>query len=415
MSDRTRKLILMCAFGFVSGLPLYLSGFTFRQWLTESGASLETIGLMASLGLPYTFKFLWAPVLDQIAAPGPFGRLGRRRGWLLLMQPLLMLSILWLALGDPVATPLGSITAAACVAFCSATQDIAIDAWRIEIFPPEDQGLANAVYVWGYRAAMAVASSGVLWAVGLIGWHAALGAIAALAAAGILVTLLSPEPVVALPPRTEAAVIRVARAAWDSLREFLGRPGAWLILAYVALFNLGEAMAGVMLAPFYRFLGFDRRVVAQAIFWPNLIASMGGIFVGGILVRRLGVNRALILTGFLQMAMMAMYVALSRSPGDEALLYLTVLLEAFAQGLATAAFLAYLSTLTARQYTATQFALLTSVAPLAANTLGGLSGYAADGLGWTGFYVFAMACALPGLLLMLVILRRYPARGLVHT
>ena len=301
MSARTRLFALMCAFGFVSGLPLFLSGFTFRQWLTESGASLQTIGMMASLGLPYTFKFLWAPVLDQVAAPGPFARLGRRRGWLLLMQPLLMLSVLWLALGDPVATPVGSVLAAACIAFCSATQDIAIDAWRIETFPAEDQGLANAVYVWGYRAAMAVASSGVLWAVGLIGWHGALGVIAGLAGIGIVVTLISPEPDVVLPQRREAAVRRVLTAAWDSLRDFLSRPGAPLILAYVALFNLGEAVAGVMLAPFYHYLGFDRRVVAQVIFWPNLLASMGGIFAGGILVRRLGVGRALILTGFLQM------------------------------------------------------------------------------------------------------------------
>ena len=415
MTARTRLFALMGGFGFVSGLPLYLSGFTFRQWLTESGASLQTIGLMASLGLPYTFKFLWAPVLDQIAAPGPFGRLGRRRGWLLATQPLLALAILWLALGDPALTPIGSIAAAASVAFCSATQDIAIDAWRIETFAPEDQGLANALYVWGYRAAMAVASSGVLWAVGLVGWHVALGAVAAIAAAGLLVTLAAPEPRVALPPRSGAPVARVAGAALDSFREFLSRSGAWLILAYVALFNLGEAMAGVMLAPFYRHLGFDRGIVARAIFWPNLLASMGGIFLGGLLVRRLGVRRALILTGFLQMAMMGLYVALSRRPGDEALLYATVLAEAFAQGLATAAFLAFLSTLTSPLHTATQFALLTSVAPLAANTLGGVSGFAAAALGWTWFYVFAMACALPGLLLMLVILRRYPARPRVHT
>lgn len=405
----------MLGYGFVSGLPLMLSGFTFRQWLTEGGASLQTIGLMASLGLPYTFKFLWAPVLDELAAPGPLGRLGRRRGWLLATQPLLALSILWLALGDPASAPVGSILAAGSIAFFSATQDIAIDAWRIETFAPQDQGLANAMYVWGYRAAMAVASSGVLWAVGLIGWHAALSVTAALMAAGIVVTLVSPEPRVVLPPRREAGAMRVARAAWDSLREFLARPGAVVILAYVALFNLGEAIAGVMLAPFYRFLGFDRGVVARAIFWPNLVASMGGIFCGGLLVRRLGVNRALISTGFLQMGAMAMYVALSRRPGDEAWLYATVLVEAFAQGLATASFLAYLSTLTSPLHTATQFALLTSVAPLAANTLGGVSGFAAAGMGWTWFYVFAMGCAVPGLLLMLFILWRYPPRPLLQT
>ncbi len=405
----------MFAFGFVSGLPLYLSGFTFRQWLTEGGASLQTIGLMANLGLPYTFKFLWAPVLDHVAAPGLLARFGRRRGWMLLAQPPLAAAVLWLASGDPTAAPLAAIAAAALIAFFSATQDIAIDAWRIESFPPDDQGLANAVYVWGYRVAMLVAGSGVLWAAGHVGWHLALGAMAVLAACSILVTLVAPEPRVALPSMREPVIPRVLHAVVDSFREFLTRPGVAPILAFVALFNLGEAMAGVMLAPFYRFLGFNRAAVAGAIGVPSLFATMAGIGLGGLLVNRIGLARALIATGFIQMFAMSFYVWLSVAPGQPALLYATVVVESFTQGLATAAFLAYLSTLCSPLHTATQFALLTSLAPLASNTLGGFSGYLAASVGWTEFYLIAMLCSLPAMLLMLLILRRYPPRRLVHT
>ena len=178
------------------------------------------------------------------------------------------------------------------------------------------------------------------------------------------------------------------------------------MLGYVALFNLGEAMAGVMLAPFYQHLGFNRAQVATAIGPFSLFASMAGIGVGGWLVARLGLGRAMVSTGFFQMAAMGMYVLLSLAPGDHALLYATVVVETFAQGLATAAFLSYLSGLCSTEHTATQFALLTSVAPLAANTLGGVSGYLEAALGWTAFYCVAVLASLPAMLLMLVILRR---------
>ncbi len=414
MSHARRLLALMFAFGFVSGLPLALSGFTFRQWLTEGGASLQTIGLMANLGLPYTFKFLWAPVLDQLSPP-LFARLGRRRGWILLVQPMLAGCVLWLALGDPTLAPLAAIGASALIAFFSATQDIAIDAWRIETFSPDQQGMANAVYVWGYRVAMLVSGAGVIAAAGVVGWRGALLGIAALAAAGILVTLAVPEPRVDLPPREAGPLSRVGRAIVDSLWEFLRRPGAVPILLYVALFNLGEAMAGVMLAPFYRDLGFNRAAVATAVGPFSLFATMAGIGLGGWLVGRLGLARALIATGFFQMAAMAMYIWLSVSPGDHLVLYSTVVAEAFAGGLATAAFISYLSTLCSPLYTATQFALLTSVAPFASHTLGGFSGYLAARVGWTEFYAISMLCSLPAMLLMLYILRRYPPRPRVHT
>ena len=399
------RLALMAAFGYLAGLPLPLSGFTLTQWLAEGQVSLGAIGLTANIGLAYTLKFLWSPIFDQ-RPPIP---LGRRRGWLLIIQPLLACAVAAMAMTNPVIHPLPTFAAAACVAFLSASQDVAIDAWRIESFPPDQQGPALAAYVIGYRAAMLTSGAGVIASAGLLGWHGALLVIAGLLALGIVVTLLAPEPT---PPQTETTAgslaTRVTAAIVAPLREFLSRPGAWAILAYVALFYLDEALAGKMLAPLYRHLGFDRAAVALATGPLSLTATMIGYAAGGILVGRLGMNRALIATGFTQMAFMAMYVALTLLPGNHAMLYATVLAEAFVQAMAVAAFVAYLSSLCALQFTATQYALLSSVAALASHTIGGLSGFMVQALGWTPFYAIAMFAAAPSMALMLYILRRFP-------
>jgi PAT family beta-lactamase induction signal transducer AmpG len=404
-----RRLWLMVGFGFVGGLPLALSGFTLRQWLTERQISLGAIGLTANIGLAYTLKFLWAPLLDQMAPPFGLARFGRRRGWLLVLQPALagMVAVLGLSGGGPL---WGTLSAAALVAFLSATQDIAIDAWRIETFPQRLQGAALAGYVWGYRVAMLVSGAGAIAAAGWLGWSGSFLAVAALLALGIPLTLAAAEPA-APPPRPPVAsglAARARTAVLEPLREFLGRSGSAAILAYVALFNLGEAMAGVMLAPFYRSLGFDRAAVAAATGVPSLICTMAGIAAGGWLVARIGLAQALISTGLTQMAAMAMYVWLAYSHGDHTVLFATVMTEAFVQALATASFVTYLSGLCSVAFTATQYALLTSLAALASHTIGGFSGFLAEAVGWPVFYLLAMGGAVPGMLVMLVILRRFP-------
>ncbi len=395
----------MAAYGFVSGLPLPLSGFTFRLWLSDSGTALSVVGLTAWIGLAYSLKFLWAPLLDQPPPLAGLRRLGRRRGWLLLVQPLLGLAAVLLALSDPGAAPVAAFAAAACVAVLSATQDIAIDAWRIEIFPERRQGVALACYVWGYRIAMLVSTTGVIAAAGYVGWHQALLGVAVLIAAGSGVTLAATreDGPAAIPPRG------LRHAVIDPVRSFLARPSSLLLLAFVALFKLGEAMAGIMTAPFYRHLTFDKAVIAGT--GPfSLGGTLAGITLGGWLVARIGVGRALLLTGSAQTLAMAMYVLLSLTPGQPAMLYATVTTEAFAQGLADAAFLTFLSGLCAREFAATQYALLSSVPNLAIHTIGGVSGLMAASLGWTLFYAVCMAGALPGMALMLVLLRRQKQR-----
>jgi PAT family beta-lactamase induction signal transducer AmpG len=400
---------MMAAYGFVAGLPLPLSTFTLRYWLSESGATLSVIGLTANIGLAYSLKFLWSPALDQVAPPGPMRRFGRRRGWLATIQPALALAAALLALTDPVASPVTSIGAAALVAFLSASQDIAIDAWRIETFPQRRQGEALAAYVWGYRFAMLTATTGVIWASGVTGWHVALLGVALLLLLGPVVTLLAPEPVADGAPIATGDTLasRARHAVLDPLLDFLTRPGAILILAFVALFKLGEAMGGIMTAPFYRELGFSRDAIAGS--GPfSLVATLAGITFGGVLVARIGVGRALLWTGSAQTAAMVMYEVLAHATGQLPVLYLTVATEAFAQGMADAAFLTYLSGLCSRAFTATHYALLSSIPALAIHTIGGFSGVLAARFGWVGFYAICTFAALPAMGLMVLLLRRHP-------
>jgi PAT family beta-lactamase induction signal transducer AmpG len=402
-----RRLWLMGAYGFASGLPLSLSGFTLRLWLSASGVSLAVIGLTANIAIAYSLKFLWAPLLDQTMPPGVLRRFGRRRGWLLVVQPLLALSGVLLALSHPATMPAAALAAAALIAFLSASQDIVIDAWRIELFPPRLQGGAMAFYVWGYRFALLLVTTGVIAAAKRLGWHLPLLAVAALMGLGVVVTLLAPEPAAQAGATAPGLAARMRHAVLEPLADFFARRGAAEILAFVALFKLGEAMAGIMTAPFYRALGFSQDAIAAT--GPfSLVATLAGITLGGWLVARIGVGRALLWTGWAQTLAMAMYVLLSWSAGDHRVLYGTVSVEAFAQGMADAAFITYLSGLCSMAFTATHYALLSSLAALTVHTLGGFSGVLAASLGWTQFYVLCSFAALPAMLLMLRLLRRYP-------
>ncbi len=393
----------MAGLGFVAGLPLPLSGFTLRQWFSETGSSLPVIGWTASIGISYSLKFLWAPLLDRMQLPKWLQQLGQRRAWLMLIQPLLVIACASLAMCDP-ADPLPLVTAAALVAFLSASQDIAVDAWRIELFPERSQGAALAAYIWGYRAALLVAGAAAIGLAGRLGWHGALLGVTALIALGPIFTLIAPSPPVAAMQRGVAGFwANFRHAVLRPLAEFLGRRGAVITLAFVLLFKLGEAMAGTMAPPFYRALGYDRVQVAQAIGVPSLIASLAGAAVGGLLVARLGAARALILTGFVQMASMGLYFALALSGGDPVILVLKVLLEGFAEAMADAAFITFLSSLCAPGYSATQYALLSSIATLPLRTLGGLSGWLAQSLGWVPFYGLAIFAAVPAMLIMLAL------------
>lgn len=399
----------MGAFGFFAGLPLPLSGFTLRQWLSEGGTSLVAIGLTANIGLAYTLKFLWSPLLDQLRPPGPLAWFGRRRGWLLVIQPLLALACLALAISDPATRPFLLVAAAVTLAFLSASQDIVVDAWRIETFPERLQGVALAAYIWGYRLALLISGAGAIGLADVVGWRGSLTAMAALTGLGVAATLLAPEPARRVVPALHGLAARLRLAIIEPFRDFWRRPGAGQVLAFVMLFKLGEALAHTMATPFYRAMGFDRAQVALATGLPGLAASLLGAATGGWLVVRIGTGRALVITGFAQMATMALYFALAVSGGDTRILLAKVMLENFAEAMADAAFITYLSTLCSSAFTATQYALLSSLAAVGLRTLGGLSGVLAAALGWVAFYGLTILAAVPAMLLMVGLLRRFPA------
>ena len=410
---RQPRVLVMLFLGFSAGLPLPLTGFTLRQWMSEANVALAAIGLTALIGIAYSFKFAWSPFMDRLELPFFTKRLGRRRGWLLPVQVLLALAIAGLALTDPVINPLATVTVAVAVAFFSASQDIVIDAYRIETLSPEEQGAGLAAYIWGYRIALLAANAGALFIVGYAGWPAAFIVMAILIGVGIVTCLVMKEPDVAPPPASTrhsvaAALDWIRSAVVGPLVEFTRRD-AWIaLLAFVALFKLGEALAGIMTAPFYRSLGFSREEVAAISSVFGLFATLGGAAVGGLVVHRFGVFRSLIGTGVLQMLSNLMYVALAHAGHDIGMLWLQVGVENFTDGLADAAFVAYLSSLCNVAFTATQYALLSSLAALPLRTLGASSGYLAAGMGWPFFFLLTTAAALPALCLAIWLMRRFP-------
>lgn len=408
-------LTLMGLLGFTSGLPILLTFFTLQQWMSESGVSLKAIGLTASIGLPYLLKFLWAPLLDRLP-PGSLRRLGRRRGWLLPLQAALTLSIVAMALSDPHFHPRALVASAIGLAFFSASQDVVIDAWRIESFSARLQAAALGFYVWGYRIAMQVSGAGAIWLAGRLGWHGAYFSMAALSLIGPLTVLLAPEP--EMTPVATVSGQEHRGSGWSQelrarvlapLRDLLGRPGAGWVIAFVLLFNLGTQLADTMAAPFYHALGFARDQVALANGLPALAAALGGAAASAILAARLGGSRTLILSAVVQMASMGLYLALYRAGPATGMLLAKVTLEGFAEALAQTTFLTYLSRLCSTEYTATQYALLSSMAPIAWRTLGGTTGWMAQGMGWPVFFAVTILCALPGILIMTYLMRRFPS------
>ena len=404
---RDRRFLVLLALGFSAGVPLPLvAGGVLRQWFTESGLSLTDIGLTALIGLAYSLKFLWSPALDTVAPPF-LSRLGQRRGWLLLIQPFLLLAILATGFSNPATGPLGTAMLAALVAFLSASQDIVVDAHRIEILEERDQGYGLACYVWGYRLALLASGGGTLLLVTALGWGGAYAYAAALMLVGIAAALASreaPRPATAPLPWGE----RLRLSVVQPFANFMGRPHWIAVLLFVALFKLGEALAGIMTTPFYRSLGFSREEVAAVGTVFGLFATLGGALAGGYVVARLGTARALVLTGLGQMLSNLMYVALAGAGHDLPMLWLQVGIENFTDGLADAAFVTYLSGLTSRAFTATQYALLSSLAAVQLRTLGASSGALAESLGWTGFFLMTTAAALPAMGIMLFLLWRLP-------
>lgn len=413
---REPRLATVLGLGFASGLPLPLTFGTLSFWLAESGVSRTAIGLFALVGTAYSLKFLWAPLVDGLPLPPLTRWFGRRRGWTLGVQAALIAAIVALGLTDPAADPLPTAVAALAVAFLSATQDIVIDAYRIELLPPEEQGMGAAAVQWGYRGGMMAASAGALYAAAFGGWGVAYAVMAALMLIGVVTVLLSPEPdgVPAAPPPPRAAGPVVRAAAWirasvvAPFADFARRPGWLAIILFVVLYKLGDALAGVMANPFYVALGFTKIEVANIAKLFGVAATLAGLAAAGVIVYRWGVYRSLLVCGLLQAASNLTYVIQAWAGHDVWVLTLTILLENFTGGMGSAAFVAYLSGLCSLAFTATQYALLSSLAAVGRTTLAASGGWLAEQLDWVPFFLATTVAALPALVILVWLGRRFP-------
>ncbi|MGE3283774.1 MAG: AmpG family muropeptide MFS transporter [Alphaproteobacteria bacterium] len=412
---REPRLVAILLMGFSSGLPLALTGATLSLRLADIGVSLTAIGLFTLVRFSYSFKFLWAPIIDRLPLPGITSRLGRRRGWALTIQTALALAILWLGSTDPLTDPWTTVLAAIVVAFLSASQDIVIDAYRIELLTPEEQGAGAAATQWGYRFGMIASGAGALYAASFGGWAFAYALMAALMLVGMATVWLTPEPGgIRAPEPLPGATAGERVAAWlrgavaAPFIEMFGRSGAAgfvLILAFVVLYKFGDAIAGTMSNPLYVALGFTKVEIANVAKVFGVVATLTGVAIGGLLVLRLGIFRALLIAGILQMLSNVFYILQVWVGHDVGMLMVTIGVENLTSGIGSAAFVAYLSGLCNVAFTATQYALLSSLATVGVNILSASGGWLADELGWVRFFLLSMALALPGLVLLLVLMR----------
>jgi len=409
-------MLAILLLGFSSGLPLALTLGTLSAWLATAGVSKTAIGLFALVGLPYNFKFAWAPLLDGVRVPWLADRLGPRRAWAIVVQIFLGAAMACFALLDPREAPAAIAAVALAVAFLSASQDIVVDAYRVEILEENAQGAGAAVVQLGYRVGMLASGAGALFMADAFGWQTAFIVVAALIGVGIAAMLTSPEP--AARPRglplagTECATRSERLRAWGErfiigpFADFMRRPRWQAILLFVVLYKLGDVVAGGMANPFYIEMGFTLTEIASVTKVFGLVATLAGAVAGGIVVARLGVVRGVLLCGVLQMASNLMFAALAMAGHDIRMLIAAIGIENFTGGMGTAAFVAYLSALCSRAFTATQYALLSSLAALGRSTLGAASGWLADHLDWVSFFVVSTAAAVPGLLLLLWLMAR---------
>jgi PAT family beta-lactamase induction signal transducer AmpG len=404
--------------GFSSGLPFALTGATLSLRLADIGVSLTAIGLFTLVRFSYSCKFLWSPLIDRLPIPLLTPRLGRRRGWALASQTALGLAILWLGTTDPRTNPWSTALAAVVVAFLSASQDIVIDAYRIELLRPEEQGVGAAATQWGYRFGMLASGAGALYAASFGGWTFAYTVMAVLMLVGMAAVCLTAEPAGTggfepIPGKSAAERLvawlgHAILAPFGDLVRRNGAAGLALILLFTVLYKFGEAIAGTMSNPLYVLLGFTKVEIATVAKVYGVGATLAGVALGGILVLRLGVLRALLVSGVLQMLSNLMYMLQVHVGHDLPVLALTIGTENLTNGMGSSAFVAYLSGLCSVEFTATQYALLSSLAMVSVNVLSASGGFLVDQLGWTLFFVLATAACLPGLALLVWIMRLQP-------
>ena len=393
----SHKMLSVLLTGFAGGVPLLLVGSTLQAWMTEAGVDLGTIGLFANIGLPYSLKVLWAPLMDRFHFwPG------RRRGWMWLMQLLLVASIFALSLFDPAHNIYGIAVMALIVAAFSATQDVAIDAYRREILADEELGLGSSLYVVGYRVAILVTGAGALWLAdqllldsGKANWPLVYQLMAGAMALGLMFTafICKEDPRIEAPKTLQEAVI-------GPFKEFFQRDGAWVVVLFIVLYKLGDTMAANMTTPFMLLKGYTKSEIAGVVKGFGLLALIFGGILGGLGTMRMGIMRSLWIFGILQAVSTAGFCWLSMAEVSVLNLTLVIAFENLSAGLGSSAYAAFMASMTNKRYTGTQYALLTALMALPRTLLSSPTGFMADALGWNTFFLVCTIIALPGMALI---------------
>lgn len=386
-----RNLFSTLLLGFSSGLPLALTSSTLQAWFTVTGASLLAIGSLSLIGQPYVYKFLWAPLLDRWIPP----LLGRRRGWIILIQLVLIIAIVGMALTNPNTSASLLITVAFLVAFLSASQDIAIDAYRTDILKPNERGLGTTLYSWGYRAAMLVSGALALALAEYIGWRSTYLLMAALIAIGLFGAWFGEEP---MDEQEKHPPTSLYSAIVDPFKEFLSRKSPWLILLFIVLYKFGDALSISLTTPFLiRGLGFSLSTVAFVNKGVGFFAAMLGLLAGGVLMARISLFRALLYFGILQAFAILALLQLAIVGHNLHWLVFAISIDSFCNAMASIAFVALLMSLCNHRYTATQFALFSALAGAGRVFVGPLAGLIVSHFNWPVFFLVSLATCIPGL------------------
>ena len=395
----SRRMLVALLMGFSCGLPLLLTLGVLQAWMTEEGVDLAWVGMITLVQSPYSWKFLWSPVLDRFTPPF----LGRRRGWLMIVQLGLLAAILLLGFSDPVRHPVWMAAAAMLVAFFSATQDAVVDAYRREDLCDAELGLGSSLYVYGYRIGMWAAGGGGLILADFMPFSRVYLVLAAGMLPGILTTLLAPEP-----PAAAGRPASLREAAWQPLADFFRRDGALWIMAFILLYKIGDTMAAAISVPFYLDLGYSKSEIGAVVKLLGAWATIAGGIAGGLLMLKAGIHRSLWVFGLLQALSTAGFAVLARIGYSLPALSAVIGFESLTGGMGTSAFAAFMASQTNRKFTATQYALLTSVMVLPRVLVSAPTGLAVTLVGWEGFFIFCTLAAVPGLL---ILLRVAPWRG----
>jgi PAT family beta-lactamase induction signal transducer AmpG len=385
-------MLVAMIMGFSCGLPLLLTLSVLQAWMKEAGVDLTVIGLMALSRLPYSTKFLWSPFIDRYTPPF----LGRRRGWLLIIQICLALAIAGLGLAEPRQNLYWVAFAAVLVNFFSASQDIVVDAYRREDLPDAELGLGSSLYVYGYRIGMLLASGGGLILADQMSFQKVYLFMAACMGVGIITTLWTTEP-----PVGEGQPRNLREAVIDPFVEYFRRPGALWVLVFVVAYKVGDQMAAAMTTPFYLDIGFTKTEIGTVVKIFGFWATIAGAGLGGAVMLRLGINRSLLAFGLLQAVSTAGFALLSLIGPSVIALGGVIAFENLSAGMGTAAYMGFMASLTDKRFTATQYALLTSFMGFSRDVITSPTGFMAKSLGWLGFFILCTLLALPGLVMLL--------------